>query len=385
MDKMKEPKLTTKKTENPSKTKSAIFKKLENTHSTYKNEPTKLSNKKNLDSKENYKNVKESKQSQIKETNERKKQIKPTEWIGQKGNSNNEKEEKTTEKGKKSQEKSEKNQLKNILKKQSKESKSAPNLSVNTEKETNNKNKKSLKQDFLFDLDSEWKNRIRKMNKEKKPVNKKPKTKKAYYWVTSGQTTRGYMVTKPGTYQNKSANLQTAKNYVSSETDKKQLNHGYTKDEEQQKKRQTVEQTKPNNSLKNVPTFTQKPKTSETLTPKIQKPKGIVFVQSTENNTIITLTDLRGNTKYWASAGSCGFKKSRRSSTYAAHTVGEAVGKKAISLGFHVVKAKINGTRLGGKIQAVKALSFVGLKITNVQETTTFAHNGCRLPKQRRT
>nr|YP_010470428.1 ribosomal protein S11 [Tetraselmis marina]UVF37916.1 ribosomal protein S11 [Tetraselmis marina] len=117
---------------------------------------------------------------------------------------------------------------------------------------------------------------------------------------------------------------------------------------------------------------------------KPQKPSGVVYIQSTNNNTIVTLTDLRGNTKYWASGGSCGFKKSRRSSTYAAQVVAETVAKEAFTLGLRIVKVKMKGTRYG-KQHAVKGLSFSGLKIISIEDVTSIAHNGCRLPKQRRT
>merc|ERR1712070_313673 len=80
-----------------------------------------------------------------------------------------------------------------------------------------------------------------------------------------------------------------------------------------------------------------------------RKPKGIVFIQSTQNNTIVTLTDLKGNTKSWASGGSCGFNGSRRSTTYAAKAAAQKVAKDALSMGFKHIRVKIQGLRRGKK------------------------------------
>lgn len=113
------------------------------------------------------------------------------------------------------------------------------------------------------------------------------------------------------------------------------------------------------------------------------KPKGIVFIQSTQNNTIVTLTDLKGNTKSWASGGSCGFNGSRRSTPYAAKAAAEKVAKDAISLGLRFINVKIKGLRRGKKKSAVKGL--VGLKIIKIHDITGIPHNGCRAPKKRRT
>ena len=111
--------------------------------------------------------------------------------------------------------------------------------------------------------------------------------------------------------------------------------------------------------------------------------KGIVHIQSTRNNTIITLTDLQGNTKFRSSAGNIGFKNSRKSTKYAAQAVAEKVAIKALQLGFDSLVLKVQG--LGyGKLTAIRALSKSKLIITQIIERTPIAHNGCRPPKKRR-
>lgn len=111
--------------------------------------------------------------------------------------------------------------------------------------------------------------------------------------------------------------------------------------------------------------------------------KGIIHIQSTRNNTIITLTDLQGNCKFWSSAGNIGFKNSRKSTSYAAQAVAEMVATKALNLGFDSVMIKIKG--LGyGKFSAIKAFSKSKLNVTKIVELTPIAHNGCRPPKKRR-
>lgn len=111
--------------------------------------------------------------------------------------------------------------------------------------------------------------------------------------------------------------------------------------------------------------------------------KGIVHIHSTRNNTIITLTDLQGNTKFWSSAGNLGFKNSRKSTSYAAQAVAEIVATKALNLGFDSLVLKVKG--LGyGKLTAIRTLYKSKLSITQIIESTPIAHNGCRPPKKRR-
>jgi len=111
--------------------------------------------------------------------------------------------------------------------------------------------------------------------------------------------------------------------------------------------------------------------------------KGIIHIQSTKNNTILTLTDLQGNCKFWSSAGNIGFKNSRKSTSYAAQAVAEILAAKALNLGFDSVMVKIKG--LGyGKLSALRALYKSKLSVTQIIELTSIAHNGCRPPKKRR-
>ena len=111
--------------------------------------------------------------------------------------------------------------------------------------------------------------------------------------------------------------------------------------------------------------------------------KGIIHIQSTRNNTILTLTDLQGNCKLWSSAGNIGFKNSRKSTSYAAQAVVEKLATQALTLGYDSVIVKIKG--LGyGKLSAIRALSKSRLNVTKILELTPIAHNGCRPPKKRR-
>lgn len=111
--------------------------------------------------------------------------------------------------------------------------------------------------------------------------------------------------------------------------------------------------------------------------------KGIIHIQSTRNNTILTLTDLQGNTKFWSSAGNLGFKNSRKSTSYAAQAVAETLAAKALNLGFTSIIIKMKG--LGyGKLSAIRAFSKSKLNIEKIIELTSIAHNGCRPPKKRR-
>ena len=111
--------------------------------------------------------------------------------------------------------------------------------------------------------------------------------------------------------------------------------------------------------------------------------KGIIHIQSTRNNTIITLTDLQGNCKFWSSAGNLDFKNSRKSTSYAAQAVAEKVATQAFTLGYDSVIVKLKG--LGyGKLSATRALYKSKLSVTKIIELTPIAHNGCRPPKKRR-
>jgi small subunit ribosomal protein S11 len=111
--------------------------------------------------------------------------------------------------------------------------------------------------------------------------------------------------------------------------------------------------------------------------------KGIIFIQSTRNNTILTLTDLQGNTQFWTSAGSLGFRNARKSTTYAAQAAAELLATRAFHLGFYSVTVKLKG--LGyGKESSIRALYKSKVYITKIVELTPTSHNGCRSPKKRR-
>ena len=116
---------------------------------------------------------------------------------------------------------------------------------------------------------------------------------------------------------------------------------------------------------------------------KKNKQTGIIHIQSTRNNTILTLTDSQGNTKFWISAGSIGFKNSRKSTTYAAQAAAEKLTISALKLGFFSVIVKMKG--LGhGKQNSIRTISKSGLKIMKIEDRTPIPHNGCRPPKKRR-
>ena len=111
--------------------------------------------------------------------------------------------------------------------------------------------------------------------------------------------------------------------------------------------------------------------------------KGAAHIQSTFNNTIITITDTDGNAVSWASAGELGFKRSRKSTPYAAQTAAEQAGKIAVDHGMKTVEVYVKGPG-SGRESAIRALQTVGLDITLIKDVTPIPHNGCRPPKRRR-
>ena len=110
--------------------------------------------------------------------------------------------------------------------------------------------------------------------------------------------------------------------------------------------------------------------------------KGAAHIQSTFNNTIITITDTEGNAVSWASAGELGFKGSRKSTPYAAQTAAEQAGKIAVDHGMKTVEVYVKGPG-SGRESAIRALQTVGLDITLIKDVTPIPHNGCRPPKRR--
>lgn len=110
---------------------------------------------------------------------------------------------------------------------------------------------------------------------------------------------------------------------------------------------------------------------------------GIACVQATFNNTIVTITDPAGNVITWASAGSVGFKGSRKSTPFAAQTAAENAAQKAMSHGMKQVKVYVRGPG-AGREAAIRSLQAAGLEITAIKDVTPIPHNGCRPPKRRR-
>ena len=110
---------------------------------------------------------------------------------------------------------------------------------------------------------------------------------------------------------------------------------------------------------------------------------GIAYVQSTFNNTIISIADTNGNVISWASAGQKGFKGSRKSTPYAAQIAADAAASKAIELGMKVLSVEIKGPG-SGRETALRALQARGFKIVSIKDTTPMPHNGTRPPKKRR-
>jgi small subunit ribosomal protein S11 len=111
--------------------------------------------------------------------------------------------------------------------------------------------------------------------------------------------------------------------------------------------------------------------------------QGIAHVQASFNNTIVSLTDLRGAVLGWSSAGKCGFKGSRKSTAYAAQMVAQDACRQAMGHGLKEVEVRVKGPG-AGRESAVRAMQAIGLEIAIIRDVTPVPHNGCRPPKQRR-
>lgn len=112
-------------------------------------------------------------------------------------------------------------------------------------------------------------------------------------------------------------------------------------------------------------------------------PFGVVHINSTLNNTIVTITDLQGNTISWSSAGSVGFKGARKGTPFAAQSAAEKASRSAMEQGLQKVEVLIKGQG-SGRETSVRALGVVGLDIISIKDITPVPHNGCRPPKRRR-
>ena len=110
---------------------------------------------------------------------------------------------------------------------------------------------------------------------------------------------------------------------------------------------------------------------------------GVVHVNSSFNNTMVTITDVQGNTISWSSSGLMGFKGSRKSTPYAAQLAAEDAGKKASEHGLKNVDVEVSGPG-SGRESALRALQSIGFNITSIRDVTPIPHNGCRPPKRRR-
>ena len=111
--------------------------------------------------------------------------------------------------------------------------------------------------------------------------------------------------------------------------------------------------------------------------------RGTVHIQSTFNNTIVTITDTQGNAISWASAGEMGFKGSKKSTPFAAQTAAETAAKAAMEHGLKTVEVYVKGPG-SGREAAIRALQAAGLEVRMIKDVTPIPHNGCRPPKRRR-
>jgi small subunit ribosomal protein S11 len=112
-------------------------------------------------------------------------------------------------------------------------------------------------------------------------------------------------------------------------------------------------------------------------------PNGVAYIQSTFNNTIVTITDPNGEVISWSSAGATGFKGAKKGTPFAAQTAAEAAGRRANDQGMRQIEVMVSGPG-AGRETAIRALQGAGLEITLIRDITPIPHNGCRPPKRRR-
>ena len=124
-------------------------------------------------------------------------------------------------------------------------------------------------------------------------------------------------------------------------------------------------------------------KKSGTRKQKRNVPNGVGYIQSTFNNTIVTITDTNGEVISWASAGSSGFKGAKKGTPYAAQTAAESAARRAMDQGMRQIEVMVSGPG-SGRETAIRALQAAGLEITLIRDITPIPHNGCRPPKRRR-
>ena len=116
---------------------------------------------------------------------------------------------------------------------------------------------------------------------------------------------------------------------------------------------------------------------------KLVEAEGIAHISATFNNVLITITDMRGNTVAWGTAGKAGFKGSKKSTPFAATVAAENVGREAMNLGVRKLHVLVQGPG-SGRESAIQALASVGLRVVSIKDVTPIPHNGCRPPKKRR-
>ena len=136
-------------------------------------------------------------------------------------------------------------------------------------------------------------------------------------------------------------------------------------------------------STTSKPTKVSRPKKSGRKNKHLASPNGIAHIHSTLNNTIVTITDMNGNTIAWSSSGVIGYKGSKKSTPYAAGIAADACANKAISMGLKSVVVKCNGIGKG-KENAIRSLAAAGLDISEIADVTPLPHNGCKPPKKPR-
>lgn len=124
-------------------------------------------------------------------------------------------------------------------------------------------------------------------------------------------------------------------------------------------------------------------KKSGTKKQKRNVPNGIAYIQSTFNNSIVTISDQKGDVISWASAGSSGFKGAKKGTPFAAQTAAESAGRRATEQGMRQIEVMVSGPG-SGRETAIRALQGAGLEITLIRDITPIPHNGCRPPKRRR-
>jgi small subunit ribosomal protein S11 len=127
----------------------------------------------------------------------------------------------------------------------------------------------------------------------------------------------------------------------------------------------------------------QQSKRSSSRKSKRNVPNGVAHIQSTFNNTIVTITDAGGDVVSWASAGSSGFKGAKKGTPFAAQTASEGAARRAMDQGMRQIEVMVSGPG-AGRETAIRALQGAGLEITLIRDVTPIPHNGCRPPKRRR-